>query len=440
MWQALKTPAEYVRRFFDRQDGNVAIIFAFASLPMLLAVGTGVDYGLAMKRQGRMNAAADAAALYAVTPTQMKQNSVVAQAAALAFFNTQAAGLSGVAYDPASVNIAVTDSTSSGSLKRTVSVSYQGKSTNSFASLLQVPTLNIKGTSGAAAAASPNIDFYLMLDTSPSMAIAASTDGMTAMRSYTTNQDGGAGCAFACHQSNPQKDNLTQDNYSIAKSHGITLRIDLVNQAVQNLMSTASTASASTGAVYRMAAYTFDYAVQNPVPLTSNLVTAQQQASNIQLLQVYANNYLTSSKMNNDEDTNFDNGFSTINAAMPAPGNGSGSPGDAPQEVLFLVSDGVADAASGSNRVYTPFGPSSSWCSTIRARGIRIAVLYTTYNPMPTEPWYNTYIAPLQSTIAPTGQNCASQGLFFQVNAGGDISQALTQLFQTAVSTAHLTH
>lgn len=438
MWKAISILARCAKRFSARQDGNVAIIFAFATMPMLLAIGAGVDYGLAMKRQSRMNAAADAAALYAVTPTQMKQTSVVAKAAALAFFNTQASSLSGVAYDPASVTVDVTDSSSTGSLRRTVSVSYRGKSTNTFAALLQVPTLTIKGTSGAAAAVSPNIDFYLMLDTSPSMAIAATTGGIATMIANTPGQEGG--CAFACHQSSPQTDGLAQDNYALARQLGVTLRIDLVRQAVQNLMSTAGTTSAATGAAYRMAGYTFDYAVNNPIPLTSNLTTAALQAANIQMLQVYANNRLTSTVSNSDQDTNFDNGFSTINNAMPNPGAGSAAPGDSPQEILFLVSDGVSDTASGGGRVYTPFGPSSSWCSTVKARGVRIAILYTTYNPLPTNNWYRTYIAPLQPTIATIGTACASPGLFFQVDAGGDISQAMTQLFQTAVSTARLTN
>ncbi len=436
MVKAFRLVAACIRRFVDRRDGNVAIIFAFAALPMLLTVGAGVDYGLAMKRQGRMNAAADAAALYAVTPTQMKQTSTVAKLAAIAFFNTQVSGLSGVAYDPTTVNIAVTDSVATGTLKRTVSVSFRAASTNTFASLLRVPTLTIKGTSAATASASPNIDFYLMLDTSPSMSIAATTDGIATMVRNTPSQEGG--CAFACHQSSPQTDGLAQDNYALARQLGVTLRIDLVVQAVQNLMSTASTTSATTGAVYRVSGYTFDYAVNNIIPLTANLASARLQAANIQILQVYANNRLTSSNWNQDEDTNFDIGFSTINGAMPNPGNGSNTQGDSPQKVLFLVSDGVADTDYGG-RVYTPFGPSSTWCTTIKARGIRIAVLYTTYNPLPTSSWYNSNIAPLQSTIAPKGAACASPGLFFQVDTGGDISQAMTQLFATAVSTAHLT-
>jgi len=65
-------------------------------------------------------------------------------------------------------------------------------------------------------------------------------------------------------------------------------------------------------------------------------------------------------------------------------------------------------------------------------------VLYTTYLPLPTNAWYNTYIAPIQNNIAPALQTCASPGLFYQVQTGGDISAALIGLFQLVVQTAYL--
>ena len=77
-----------------------------------------------------------------------------------------------------------------------------------------------------------------------------------------------------------------------------------------------------------------------------------------------------------------------------------------------------------------------SWCTIIKNRGIRIAVLYTTYLPLPTNSWYNTYIGPFQPQIGPTLQSCASPGLYFEVNTNQDISSALNTLFATAVQTA----
>jgi hypothetical protein len=126
-----------------------------------------------------------------------------------------------------------------------------------------------------------------------------------------------------------------------------------------------------------------------------------------------------------------------INSIMPNPGGGTKTAGDKPQEVLFLVTDGVEDEMVGNSRVQSLMDP--SYCTTIKNRGIRIAVLYTTYLPLPTNSWYNTYIAPFQANIGPTLQSCASPGLYFQVSTNQDISGALAQLFNIAVATAHLT-
>ncbi len=90
---------------------------------------------------------------------------------------------------------------------------------------------------------------------------------------------------------------------------------------------------------------------------------------------------------NNDQDTNYDSILPAINNVIPAPGPGTQA---SPQKVLFFVSDGVADE-------YNPHGCSQqtvsngrcqqplndALCTAIKNRGIQIAVLYTTYLPLP---------------------------------------------------------
>jgi hypothetical protein len=63
-------------------------------------------------------------------------------------------------------------------------------------------------------------------------------------------------------------------------------------------------------------------------------------------------------------------------------------------------------------------------------------VLYTTYLPLPTNAWYNTYT--FQPNIGPNLESCASPGLYFQVSTDQDISAAMIAL-NAAVRTAHLT-
>jgi hypothetical protein len=145
--------------------------------------------------------------------------------------------------------------------------------------------------------------------------------------------------------------------------------------------------------------------------------------------------------------------MNTINTAMPNPGNGTNSPGDTPQEVLFLVTDGVEDEYQLLAQNPTTMDPgrqqylmnsNTDWCTTIKSRGIRIAVLYTEYLPLPTNSWYENFdgsgngISSFQSQIAQQLQTCASPGLYYEVLTGGDITAALNSLFQTAVETSYL--
>jgi hypothetical protein len=127
--------------------------------------------------------------------------------------------------------------------------------------------------------------------------------------------------------------------------------------------------------------------------------------------------------------------MTNINTVMPTPGSGVG--GAQPEEVLFIVSDGVDDSNKNGSRNQALFDTTT--CTTVKNRGIRIAVLYTTYLPLPTNSWYTTYISPFQPQIAGNMKSCASPGLFFQVSTDQDITAAMQTLFQQAVATARLT-
>jgi hypothetical protein len=229
-----------------------------------------------------------------------------------------------------------------------------------------------------------------------------------------------------------------EDNFALARALGVTLRIDNLVTATQNLMTTARTTATSNSATYRVAIDTFDINFNTIQTLTSNLTTASGNAANIAQLEMYSNNHLVSGDNNQDADTNLTGAFSSINTLMPNPGGGTKVTGDTPQEVLLFVSDGVEDEMIGGTRTYTTVN--NATCNAIKNRGIRIAVLYTVYYPLSTNGWYNSYIAPFQSSIASAMQSCASPGLYFAVDTGGDISAAMTALFNSAVQSAYISH
>jgi Flp pilus assembly protein TadG len=437
-----------MRRFSRDRRGNVAIIFALSKIPCVFLVGMGLDFTSATQKRVQLNAAADAAALAAVTPSMMTQSTTAAQTAATNAFNAVASSMANVTSVTPTINV------SNVGVTRTVSVSYTANSTNAFPNVLKLLTGTsqtnwaISGSSTSTATTAPNIDFYLLLDNSPSMNIAATSAGITTMVNNTAAQ---GGCAFACHESNPAADNLGnpggEDNYTLAANLGVVTRIQNMVAATQALTTTATTVGTANNATYRMAVYTFNYSSTSTVKsLTSSLSSVASAAANIDVLEVYDNNCLTSACSagagNNDTDTDFNSAMSSINGIMPNPGTGSSS--STPQEVLFLVTDGVDDKVSAScsetlsgNRCQQPFD--TTWCTTVKNRSIRIAVLYTEYLPLPTNAWYNTWISPWQPTIATNLQNCASTGLYFAITTDGDITTAMQALFRQAVATARLT-
>jgi Flp pilus assembly protein TadG len=488
-------------RFLADRRGNVAMMYALMLPVLIFGAGVAVDYTHAMQVQTKLDAAADAAVLAALTPAMMQQSDATAQTAATNLFNAMANAQNSLIAGNTQVTVNVCSPTACAAGKRTVTVTYHAANQNIFSGVLGASGIKITGTSSANASAAPNIDFYLLLDNSPSMALPASQDGINSMITLTAQQDGKTGCAFACHQvstgngdtqgnvclngttySTPTASasdgtknafcGSTQgtqlDNYAVAKRNKITLRIDELNSAISTLMSTAQSTTNSSAQVpppaYRFAAYSLDstYAIglTKVMGLSSSYVSDWAAAApSFQLMLMYSNNNVCKASGSNpcasaggvgDVETNFDTALNSSNmnstTTMPTPGNGTNVSGDKPQEVLFIVTDGVVDETNSStctqalsgSRCQEPITP--SLCTAIKNRGIRIAVLYTTYLAVPTDSWYATWVAPFQSKISPQLQSCASPGLFYEATIGTDLGQALSSLFNTVTNSAHLTN
>ena len=416
----------------------MAMMIGLTAVPLIFSVGAGIDYGAANMVKSQLQAVADAAALSAVDHQSISGTAAAAQTTAQNTFSAQAVNLLNVTVT--NVSTTVTDSTSG----RIAVVNYTATKSNMFMGIFGFPSITITGSSTAQAGLPTDINFYLLLDNSPSMNIAATTAGINTMVAHTSAQ---GGCAFACHETDPAADNLGNpggvDNYTLANQLGVMTRMENLASATQSLMSTALSTEGTNTSQYQMAIYTFNDAGLNTIQaLTSNLATAKTAAANINVLEVYSNNYLTKTNNNNDTDTNFETAMSQVNGIMPSPG--LGTPNSTPREVLFIASDGVDDEVSSScsqsldgNRCQAPF--STTWCTTVKNRGILIAVLYTDYLPLPTNAWYNDWIAPFQNQISPNMESCASPGMFFSVTTDGDITAAMQTLFQQAVATARLT-
>ena len=336
------------------------------------------------------------------------------------------------------------------------------------------------------------------------MALPATTAGITQMQNLTQDEDSG-GCAFACHQAstnngdtagnpcadgtaptlnssmataspassgiycNVSKHGAQIDNYQLARNNSITLRLDELNSGVSTLLQTASTTAQSsqfsTPPKYRFSIYSMDtlwsIGLNQLMPLTTNYIANwTTDSANFGVMEMYSNNNdcanaacsTSTTAPGGDVATSYDDSLGKLSQSsyIPNPGNGTNQAGDTPQEVLFIVTDGVEDEDSGGSRLQqaindlgnAPGGNSNStnWCTTIKNRGVKIAILYTDYLAVPANSWYESWIAPIQSDISPALQACATPGLFYDAAIGSDLGQALTTLFNAVTQSGHLTN
>src|SRR3984957_16173291 len=156
--------------------GNVAVITALATLPMVAAIGCVIDYTTASLVKTKLQAAADAAALATVSVN----SSVVATAKAMSSGGTVSGGSTfatnffnaNLNASPANVgytNLTPTATVALSGTRMTATVSFTASVPTYFMGVMGFSNTNISGSSTASYTMPTYINFYLMLDVSGSM-------------------------------------------------------------------------------------------------------------------------------------------------------------------------------------------------------------------------------------------------------------------------------
>jgi Flp pilus assembly protein TadG len=194
----------------DRR-ANTAIIFGLAALPLISAVGCVVDYSTASMIKTRLQAAADAATLAAVsynspvvaTAKSMSGTGTVSGGATYLqnFFGSDTTAFSGVSTS----NVAVTKSGTT----VTATLNFSDAVPTFFMKVIGYSSITVAGSSTASFTLASYIDFYLMLDVSGSMSFPSTPAEQVRLMSvnpdnlHPTNSPPNngypQGCQFACH-------------------------------------------------------------------------------------------------------------------------------------------------------------------------------------------------------------------------------------------------
>ena len=420
------------RAFRAARSGQVAILFAVMSIPILFATGAAVDYGRRNAAKAQLDAAIDGAVLAVIS---QKTNTISADTLAnmRTQFFAEAAKVPGVTITSFAATPAVT------SLALTLSATYTATVKTTLGSMMKVPALNIGGTSASTRNVLQYINYYLLLDNSPSMGLAATDADVANMQRVT------GGCAFACHQHTyDSRGNVTgddmNDNYHIAQNNNITLRIQVLRNAVSALVDQAN-ANMTLAQQFQMEMWTFnDSSTQTRLQaMTPTLSAIKSAAANIDIAYAYYNQA--------DNQTDFERAFAKMNVTIPA--SGTGVTPATPIRFLFFVTDGVEDTGgsvtnqsagfqiSGS-RFIGPLSPST--CNALKNNNVRIGIIHTQYLPIYDNSFYNSYVKPYEGNVGPMLKSCASDGLYFPVASGGDITAAMLKLFQASLASVRISN
>ena len=410
------------RRFYASENANVAMMFALAVLPLMACIGFATDYGIAVTYESDMKRSADVASVGAISIGSKGFEAALAQKELGRVFAAEEQArllfMHNVAGKGDHTSLEMTPIVERKADRIVSTVEYTIKVPALFRAFYGEDNMEVRGRSVAEIEIAKAIDFYMLLDNTPSMGVGATQSDINKMVSNTKDQ-----CAFACHQMDK-----TNNYYNLAKSLGVKMRIDVVRTATQRLTETAET-SRQKAEQYRMAVYSFGAKAETMgltqvAALSSNMTQVRNQTASLDLMTIPYANYF------DDQLTAFDDTLKAMEKAIPKPGTGYG--GDEPDKYMYCKKK------TKGTRCQEPID--TKYCDKIKKNGVKIAVLYTTYLPLPTNGWYRDWIMPFQNQIAPQMQACASPGLFFEVSPSQGIEAAMKALFEKTIAVARITH
>lgn len=445
-----------LRRAWNERRGSLTPIFAFSAIPMVGFIGLSIDYGMELAAKAKLDHAADAAVVAAITsaqtyivnytgqgdPTSAAMDVGKAQAAAQ--FKANTGTLPGTAPTPT-----ITMTASGRTLSATTSYAFSMPTI--FMRALGTTTASFTGTASSTLTIPAFTNIHIVIDTSSSMGIGATTADQQTVYNAT------GGCAVACHHTN------TTD---LARNKGATLRIDVAKNAVVTALK--QIIASGNASRFKVSVWTMSTMFTNVFTLSPAISDAITTVQGLDITDAAK-----------DGGTNTTYSLKTLGNTLNTDGNGLTS--NTAQGFVMLITDGVQDSdmkvKSGSNWVdgydtnFTPYTPCQNpncksltgfsvpiyiqsfdptACATIKSKGYTLMTLNTKYIVPPANlqsssatlnsvfTFVKDYLA---SSIASNLASCASSSSYaYAADSPSEINTAVQQMFLAAGAQARITN
>lgn len=428
--------ARRLSTFRDDRSGNVAVFAGLALLVLCGSTGAAIDYANAVRYRSKLQAAADEAALAASrsasayisdngwSTANADKASAAGLAAAKAAFdaNMDSNGLVAAATSNPTMSIPSAQSI-------TANVTAAATVPTSLMQVLGFKTIDINADASAVAALPVKYyQFLFLIDISGSMAIGGTSAEIAKMQSSKTFNY----CGFACHDPNLYHSDK-KDYRALAKSNGIKLKIDYVNDAVATFLNTLNTALTKASAQSSTSIYTYATTVTTLVSATTNMSTAISKAATVDIEAV-------GQASTNWGYTKSSEALTTLKGKIANVGDGSTA--KKRKTYVVFISDGLQDTAkSGATYGRTTDVNYSAACTAIKnvSGELTLITVEPTYPVVPNDAQYNEIVKPYAAQLGPTMKGCASSATWaFQAEDGPGIVSAMNNAVTQITSTIRI--
>ncbi|MCA1491280.1 pilus assembly protein [Ensifer sp. NBAIM29] len=447
------------------RSGNVAITVAVCLVPLMLAVGASLDYTRAYNVQSKMQSDLDAALVAAIKQVDDYDEDKLIEKIEQ-WFEAQS-DRSGSTYDLTDITVDKDG--------HTIRASASGTVPTTLMTLANIKSVPVGVVSAIEGPATSYLEVYIVLDKSPSMLLAATSEGQAQLRA-----DDNISCEFACHSAgDPVKKNKTgpeiaKTYYDYIKSLGVKLRTDVALDAVEEVLDMIDKADEDHKRI-KVGLYALGETISEVLAPTYSTSTARKKLSD-------DSSGLTSAT--STASTDFRAALSALQKKAGKAGDGTSA--TSPLKLVLLLTDGVQSHRdwvitgvnwsclesknntcirfkSGSNwGLVTPLNP--TWCGYLKDNGATVAVLYTEYLSIPLDWGYNATLDATMSSSKWTStwggklrggvssgtsrhdyipialQDCASSAnLYIPAASEEDIAAGLSTLFTQYLTSVRLT-
>ncbi|MEY9559799.1 TadE/TadG family type IV pilus assembly protein [Sinorhizobium fredii] len=447
------------------RGGNVALTVAICIIPMILAVGAGLDYTRAYNVQSRMQSDLDAALVAAIKEIDEYDEDEIADKIK-DWFDAQSEKQSAT-YDLTEIKVDKTG--------HTIRASASGTVPTTLMTLADIKTVPVGVVSAIEGPATSYLEVYIVIDKSPSMLLAATSEDQAMLRA-----DKNINCEFACHSTaDPVKKNKTaaviaSTYYDYIESLGVRLRTDVALDAVEEVLDMVDAADEDHARI-KVGLYSLGETTTEVLAPTYSTSTARKKLSDDDA-------GLTSATSTTS--TDFKTALKALQNKVGTAYDGSSA--DKPLKLVLLLTDGVqsdrdwviknvtwtcTEYKNGTCIRYkygknwgkvTPLNP--DWCDYLKGDEATMAVLYTEYLAIPLDwgynatlddtmansKWTSTWGGTLHSGVSSSTsrldyipialQDCASSSdLFISAASEDEITAGLSTLFNQYLTSVRLT-